>query len=246
MKIMYLNTWCGRIGKPILDFIFKNDDIDIFCFQEVYHNASDKEKCFVDNSNHNFFDDVKNLLLNYNHYFRPHLADYWGLLISSKKNIKILDEGEEYIYKEKGYDFEKEKWGFTAKNLQYLDIEYESKRLTIMNFHGLYMKNDKIDTVERLEQSNKLISFIKKHNSNFILGGDFNLLPDSNSIKMISEQLNCKDLIKLFNIKSTRTSLYKKPIRHADYVFVSNDINIKNFNVLPDEISDHSPIIIEI
>ncbi len=78
------------------------------------------------------------------------------------------------------------------------------------------------------------------------MGGDFNLLPDTESIRMISNNLGCLNLIDKYNIKSTRTSLYKKPLRFADYVFVSNNIKLKEFKVLPDEISDHSPLFLEI
>ena len=34
--------------------------------------------------------------------------------------------------------------------------------------------------------------------------------------------------------------------KYADYVFASNNIEIKNFKVLPDEVSDHRPLLVEI
>lgn len=48
-----------------------------------------------------------------------------------------------------------------------------------------------------------------------------------------------KNLIKDFGITSTRSSYYKKPVRFADYTFVSEGIKINDFKVLPDEVSDH-------
>ncbi len=247
MRILYLNTWCGRTGEIFSDFIKKYKDIDIFCFQEIYHNAESKEKHYInDNSNHNLLSKLKELLPDHNHYYRPHLLDYWGLSIAVKNNIKVISEGEEFVHKQKGYDPENEAKGYTAKNLQYIDIEHNQKILSIYNFHGLYSGSGKTDNADRIDQSNKLINFIKSHSTEFILGGDFNLLPDTESIKMLSSSLRCINLINKYEVKSTRTSLYKKPLRFADYIFVSPNIRIKEFKVLPDEISDHSPLLLEI
>jgi endonuclease/exonuclease/phosphatase family metal-dependent hydrolase len=62
---------------------------------------------------------------------------------------------------------------------------------------------------------------------------------------MIEEKLGCIDLIKKYGITSTRTSLYLKPIKFADYVFVSKGIDVIDFKVLPDEVSDHAPLLLD-
>lgn len=37
MKLVSLNTWCGRAFEPLLDFIEEQStDTDIFCFQEMF------------------------------------------------------------------------------------------------------------------------------------------------------------------------------------------------------------------
>jgi endonuclease/exonuclease/phosphatase family metal-dependent hydrolase len=63
---------------------------------------------------------------------------------------------------------------------------------------------------------------------------------------MIARELGCRDLIKEYGITSTRTSLYPKPNKFADYVFVSKGIEIVDFKILSDEISDHTPLELEI
>ena len=55
-----------------------------------------------------------------------------------------------------------------------------------------------------------------------------------------------KNLIKEYNIQSTRTSLYEKSEKFADYVFVSPEIVVKDFKLLPDEVSDHLALFLEI
>lgn len=55
-----------------------------------------------------------------------------------------------------------------------------------------------------------------------------------------------RNLIREYGITSTRTSFYQKPEKHADYVFVSEGISVKAFTVLPDEVSDHAPLLLAI
>ena len=53
------------------------------------------------------------------------------------------------------------------------------------------------------------------------------------------------NLIKKYNIASTRTSYYLKQERFADYILITPDIAVKQFCILPDEVSDHAPMYIE-
>jgi endonuclease/exonuclease/phosphatase (EEP) superfamily protein YafD len=53
------------------------------------------------------------------------------------------------------------------------------------------------------------------------------------------------NLIKKYDIKSTRTSFYKKPEKHADYIFVSDDIFVETFQVLSEEVSDHAALLVK-
>ena len=85
--------------------------------------------------------------------------------------------------------------------------------------------------------------FLNTLDAPVILCGDFNLRPDTESIKILEE--NMHNLVKDYNIQSTRTSLYPKAERFADYILTSNEIIVQDFKVLPDEVSDHSPLWVE-
>ena len=76
-----------------------------------------------------------------------------------------------------------------------------------------------------------------------MLCGDFNLRPDTESIRMIEKEMI--NLVTKHNVTSTRTSLYKKTERFADFVFLSHNVKEIDFKVLPDEVSDHSPLFVE-
>ena len=54
-----------------------------------------------------------------------------------------------------------------------------------------------------------------------------------------------RNLVAEFGVTSTRTSLYTGPGRFADYAFVSPGVEVHAFRVLPDEVSDHAPLMLE-
>jgi exonuclease III len=243
MKLVALNVWGGRIHDPLMAFLKTHSEVDFFCFQEVYHDAEGKEQVW--GGNFGIFGDIVNALPSHNPFFHPHLGDWWGLGSFVKKSITVSEEGETYVFKEKGYSPELEVLGYTAKNLQYIKTQINGKLVTIVNFHGLWNGKGKNDTEDRLEQSRNIVSFIKTISGPVVLCGDFNLLPETESLQMISRELGYRDLISEYGITSTRTSLYTKPNKYADYVFVSPEIIVENFAVLPDEVSDHAPLFLE-
>ncbi len=154
-----------------------------------------------------------------------------------KKDLNILKEGETFVHKDKGWVHEKFN-GNHARNLQYVTVETKKGPRTILNFHGLWNGGPKEDTEERITQSDNIAKFLKDIKHYHILMGDFNLLPETKSLKML-EDLGMRNLIKEFGITSTRSSHYTKLARFADYTLVSKDIKVNDFKVLPDEISDH-------
>lgn len=177
-------------------------------------------------------------------FFRPHLKENFGLLMLVKKNLKVLEDGEVFVHKHKGFIPEGDV-GNHARNVQYVTIQSASGPISVLNLHGLWTGQGKGDTPERLEQSRKIIELLKKFNHPVILCGDFNLLPDTESVRMV-ESAGLRNLVKEFSITSTRTSFYKKPEKFADYAFVSRSFDVTRFEVLPDEVSDHAPLLVEI
>jgi len=110
-----------------------------------------------------------------------------------------------------------------------------------MNFHGLWNGMGKGDSDDRLLQSDRVIHFLKTKSHPLVLCGDFNLLPTTKSLKKF-EDFGLRNLIAEYGITSTRTSFYKKPEKFADYAFVSSEVILKSFQVLPDEVSDHAAL----
>ncbi len=239
MKILSLNTWCGRAGKDgLLDFFQRNKDIDIFCLQEIWEGGEDHAPLWGDNIDTSLLTNISSILADHVAFFRPHYMDWYGLALFVKKDIKIIEEGDIFVFKERENAFDKDDAVNHARNLQYVTVETPKGLRTISNFHGLWNGVSKEDTYERVAQADNIIRFLKGVPNPQVLCGDFNLLPESKSLKML-EDFGLKNLIREFNITSTRSSHYKKPIRFADYTLVSGDIRVNDFKVLPDEISDH-------
>ena len=158
------------------------------------------------------------------------------------KNLNIIEEGEVFVYKHKGYIPEGDVGGH-ARNIQYARIRVNNRPVTIINFHGLWNGKGKTDTEDRIQQSKNILEFTQKLDGDYILCGDFNLLPDTESIKLFESQ-GLRNLIKEYKVTSTRTSFYTKPEKHADYIFVTKGIDVKDFSVLPEEVSDHAPLLL--
>jgi endonuclease/exonuclease/phosphatase family metal-dependent hydrolase len=72
-----------------------------------------------------------------------------------------------------------------------------------------------------------------------IVVGDFNLLPQTKSVKMMETKL--VNLIKKYKIKSTRPG----DDVIMDYIFVNDKIKVKNFQVINNKISDHFPLLLD-
>lgn len=249
MKIISLNIWGGRAGKKqLLDFFAKHKDIDVFCLQEVWaapYEHLDGHLAGGLNINHEVImvyglQEISTLLDTHVAYFKPHHLDHYGLLMMVKKDLHVVEEGDVFVYKERGHIPEGDV-GNHARNLQYVTIQTESGIRTIMNFHGLWNGMGKGDSDDRLLQSDRVIHFLKTKSHPLVLCGDFNLLPTTKSLKKF-EDFGLRNLIAEYGIASTRTSFYKKPEKFADYAFVSPKVILKSFQVLPDEVSDHAAL----
>ncbi|CAF1377857.1 unnamed protein product [Didymodactylos carnosus] len=161
-----------------------------------------------------------------------------------KKNITIVEEGIYFVHQYQGY-VPDDDIRCHARNIQYIKTENNGKQTAVMNFHGLWNGNGKTDTEDRIQQSTNILHITKNISENFVLSGDFNLLPDTKSIKML-EDVGLRNLIKEYGITSTRTSYYMKPDRYADYVFVTAGLEVTDFKALPEEVSDHAPLYTEV
>ena len=245
MKLITLNTWGGKVRNPLLKFIeSRKSEVDVFCLQEIFHDAKEKTSGDFDGAHLELFNEIKSLLPNHNGYFCPTVDDYYGIATFIKKDKPIKATGDITIYDNPDYDG---KGGSHSRKALWHEIELGDRKLSILNVHGLWNGNGKTDTPERTEQSKRIRNFIDSVKGSQIVCGDFNLLPETESLSILSYGM--QDLVRAYNISSTRTSFYARAEtsgNFADYIFVSPDIKVTDFKVLSDEVSDHAALFVEV
>lgn len=244
MKLITLNTWAGRVKEPFEAFLKSHAPFtDIFCFQEIYNDLDEELETNVDEKgrNRHILKEITEVLPDFDVYFCPVVENVYGIAIFLKKGFEIIASGEIMLYENPNFTSFEDTEDHDRK-MQWVHIKRDRKDVIIMNVHGHWdAVSKKIDTPNRLGQSKAIMDFIQTTGSiPKILVGDFNLLPETESIKMIEQ--NFTNLITKYNIPNTRTELYKGDLKHADYVFVSSEILVEKFEVLPDVVSDHAPL----
>jgi len=244
MKLITLNTWGGKIKDELRDFIDKyKEEVDIFCFQEIFHEAPEKSKNSFEGVNINLLNDLKSQLTDFDAYFCPFISDVYGIATFIRKNIKVLETGDRLVYKRNDPNAHEANHD---RKLHYSIIDTGEKRFCVLNVHGLWNGQGKTDTPDRLLQSQNINEFMNTIDMPKILCGDFNLLPDTQSLKMLRE--NMRDLVNEYGITTTRTSYYPRAEtsgHFADYILTTKDIKLNSFSVLPEEVSDHSALMID-
>ncbi|KKU05473.1 MAG: Endonuclease/exonuclease/phosphatase [Parcubacteria group bacterium GW2011_GWA2_45_30] len=215
MKLITLNIWGGKVYAPLMAFLKEHaEEVDIFCLQEVFNTSMEEE-------------------------------------IPSEARIKIFSEIGSVLTSFTGFHAPITiGWDFTGKpesrprNVQYVRFSQNGIHYTICNFHGHWKPHtNKEDLPERIEQSQKIVEFLKPEKSKKILCGDFNLAPHTQSIRILEDGM--RNLVKEYGITSTRSHYYTKDGKFADYILVSPEVEVKDFKVLPDVVSDHLPLYLE-
>jgi endonuclease/exonuclease/phosphatase family metal-dependent hydrolase len=262
MKIESLNIWGGRVFDPLTQHLQKQgESIDIFCLQEVYSTPldikytreatnEDEKLSNVYPARANIYEEIVKALPNHVGYYRPALdrADYqgvvdyelyFGLAIFVKRGIQVKKEDDIFVFLQRG-SFIPGDNTTCPRNLQYVQVEKDGNEYTIANLHGIWTGGGKNDTPSRMEQSQKIKTFFSAITGAKILCGDFNLLPETESLTILEG--NMSNLVKEYGITSTRSEFYTKPEKFADYILVSPEVEVSDFKVLQDPVSDHLPL----
>jgi endonuclease/exonuclease/phosphatase family metal-dependent hydrolase len=117
---------------------------------------------------------------------------------------------------------------------------------TVVNLHGLRDGAGKGDTPARRAQADRLaelVTSLRCEEDQVVIGGDLNVLPDSETFDVLAD-LGLTDLVR---DADTRTSRYRKPVRHASYLLVSAPGEVRRFEVVAaPEVSDHRALVVDL
>lgn len=187
---------------------------------------------------------IRKTLDGFSHYFSPH-QDFLETF-ALEGNMMSVREISELRQQITFFDFgSHDVFAFQDRAINVVIQWVVINGVVIAHLHGLWENSIKEDTLLKLEQSKRIVKWLDHIRTRFslsvVLAGDFNLLPHTESIYMI-QHAGLRNLITHYDIHDTRTSHYQKKLRHADYIFVSNDIIVHDFHVMPDVVSDHAPL----
>ncbi len=266
MKLISLNAYFGFVFEPLMAWIHEQaQSTDVFCFQEMLSNPKEDALGMPCRGRANVLQEIARRLPEFTCHFAPMQDDFdfvptypgqtqLGNAIFYRKSLSATETGSFFIYRSfnsyDGNDYET-----AGHNAVYLGLG-GALPLTIVNLHGNSEPASKRDTPMRLEQSKKVLDFLRDRHGEKIVMGDFNLFPDTESIKMFENQ-GFHNLIRDYKITTTRGSHMRKLFpeyehgkygfqEFADYTFVSPGVDVKSFEVPDVPISDHLPMILEI
>jgi endonuclease/exonuclease/phosphatase family metal-dependent hydrolase len=234
MRLISLNVWKGKLLDPLLAFIAREaPTTDIFCFQEmVYPDIFNHCEAALPDFR-GFFEVSQNL----------HNNEEFGLAMFVRRTDPVEREGDVFVYRTRNAEIGDD--GRTiGRNLQFITFPKSGIEYTIANFHGLWSGESREDTPDRISQSKHVRKFLDGTRGRKIICGDFNLTRDTQSLTIIDDGM--KNLIKENDITSTRNERYfPYADKYCDYIVVDNDVLVKNFSVLEDDVSDHYALAME-
>ena len=245
MRLITLNIWCGKnfLLGSLIDFLKTNSkSTDVFCFQEVLDNEKGINSVVFRDGTEDVVAQIRAALPDFVGYSAIPQVNERGLATFIKKDWKVDSIEDQYVYGTKN-SMSDDSWFTIGINMLYTKIS-KGEKFNIWNLHGAFVKPDKKDYPKTIEQSNNIKKIISGVNGKRILCGDFNLDPDTESVRIL-ESIPLKNLVIDYGITNTRSKYYELPARFADYIMPSEEVNVKDFKVLQDEVSDHLPLLLD-
>lgn len=242
-KLVNLNTWLGgELFDSLLNFLRK-ENADILTLQEA-HNGSDLKLP----KNERTIKVLKEELEYKYSFFSPfHLAESTegkvdrGNAILSR--FPIRHTCSVYYYRSYGsYSEEPKNWPLFPRALQHALIQINNKSINVFNAHGVWGMDGK-DNKRRLKMSEVILSQIKGK-ENIILSGDFNVEPNTKTIRNLERYLDNvfkNELKTTFNMKRKTNPVFGNIV--VDMVFVSKNIEAVDHFCPQVDVSDHLPLV---
>lgn len=256
MKLLNINVGIAIDNSSEIVELIKKDNYDILTFQEVTRKIESTTYDIYDSSNviknnlsykYSFFGPL--WIASYHQKNNVITKDFGGLAeqgnevvsnypIIKARNIFYYNDYSSYVDTS---NFRKDDHG---RAFEEIILEANDRQLQVINIHGIWTE-DKLGNERTINQINKILSVVR-YDIPSIVAGDFNLLPNSKSIDIISEKMI--NLIAQYNIKTTRPIFYDgldKGNLVCDYIFVNDKVKVNDFKVFNCEISDHFPLVLD-
>ncbi len=244
MKVITLNIWFGgMLFDKVVDYL-KKEDAEILLLQEVYDgNDQSLDKRYQS------FSLLKEVLGYKYAHFAPAFLDSTANNIRVNRGNAILTKfpitHAENIFFDIPYSTEykdsEETATFAPRNLQHVTLVIKSMLLDVFNIHGIWGLDGE-DNQRRLAMSTIIVDAIRKF-PNVLLGGDFNVKPNTQTIANIERYLTNifkNELVSTFNMKYKKANGFSNAV--VDMIFISKSLRVDSKMQPIVDISDHFPL----
>lgn len=252
MKVLNVNGWLGRLNSPLSRLISKEGP-EIACIQEAF--APGTKSLFNFSDQYQYIDELIAVGQFRHLFFSPSWGFEMGGEVIQVGNIilskfPLLNKGSFNAYGEYTIKNSDDDQRTNIRVLQTCQVKLPKKhQLSLANYQGYLPAADPIgdeitvSTIKKTSQKLKLLSWP------LIFCADLNISKSSPAFDPISE-LGLRNLIDENNVKSTlsqahRASAADRDSVACDFIFVSNDIEVKSFSVSEELVSDHKALILE-
>ncbi|MBS4754669.1 endonuclease/exonuclease/phosphatase family protein [Nocardioides sp. zg-ZUI104] len=257
MHIVSVNAWGGARYDALAAWLTVCD-ADVICLQEVtrasgmsgWTSFTDGERSLPQRAD--LFDDVAALLPSYDGRFLAYDAgpvtdeagavhlEQFGIATFAGPRTPVAQSAERFVH---GDYTVHEEWPTGDRPRAALALRVRDpatgRTVCVVQLHGLRDPAGKGDTPARRAQAARLAAFVEDTRQDgdlVVVAGDLNLLPDSSTFPVLREV----GLVDLVGTADTRTADYPKPVRHANYLLVSEPGAVRDFQVLDSPVvSDH-------
>lgn len=254
MRVISLNVWGGQLYDKLEAFVKSNAQItDVFCFQEMFDGkpVSPRMTHAAEVAFPNVCYDVTNRISRILPDYERVISDEYttlGLRLTTfyKNTLDVEKAGNVPIT--------------PALTIHYNGVVFKQKSVlqyivlkdgVIASSHGVFLEIaanappgiGSNDQPQRIEQSKKYNKVLSRFNGWKVFAGDLNLNMTTQSIKIIEKPM--RNLVKESGARTTRNAYASPKVApYADYMFVTPDVKVSSFEVMPDVVSDHQPLMI--
>jgi endonuclease/exonuclease/phosphatase family metal-dependent hydrolase len=264
VRIVSLNAWGGAMFDALATWL-PTCGADVLCLQEVtrtpglggWTSFDDGERQLPQRAN--LFDDVRALLPRHQAMFvasdagpvRDEHGTAWqqdfGLGLFVHDALTMVGKRAAFVH---GAFVQHDAWAISDRPRIAHGVRLHDRSsgrfVTVVHLHGLRDPAGKHDTTERAEQVGRLarlVEELREADDLTVVCGDLNLLPGSETFAVLGK-IGLTDLV---GTADTRTSAYRKPLRHANYMLVSDTGAVRSFDAPAEpEVSDHRMLVLDV
>lgn len=253
ISLLQLNINADNFWDRLIPFL-SEQRFDVIQLQEV---TGKETACGNFYSKRNVFAELQKLLeekyngvLSITQRFTSSPTSYFGNATFYKNTYSLIAKHELTLFHEtEYYPSDATDFSGVGRKVLHLTLKRDAKEISFLNTHFAWGPTP-IEKPYQTEQGDNVIQYLKTVTKPFVLTGDLNLTPDQPTIQNLGTLAT--NLTEKNNITNTLNpnlheakQLFPKGLA-VDYIFTSNDITVKFFEVLEKDISDHMGLVAEI